>query len=599
MGAQFRGSLVPLADLEEPSPLVRVTPAFYLRLRSVTQHASCFSQVSILRVGIEMDLLLCAGLTAVESILANNIPGQESRPVSGKVSFALFLGQYFVVKFYRIFLYHRYFSPLRHIPGPTDNHFLFGQALNFLRAETPTTLYIKWTREYPDVPFIRYLTWGNTEVLFPVNINAHREVLQYQCYSLQKPAWFLRIVKEVAGHGLILMEGEEHKAHRKMLGGSFSLKNIRKLKPIFQEKARDLVRYFDQCIRENDNQTGVIDCTTTFSKAILDIMGQAILGVKLDYVKPTDEKSEQSNIIKKGCSFHEAYDIFFSPDGMGKLLLFANGFFPTRWMPFKANRDFLFAMDWLNDVLRGLIRDRTREVTAATAAGKYEANDSMDLVTFVVEESLPGGIAEGIGETEFLGHLLEFMAAGHDTSANMLSWALYIMALNPDIQDTLREELMQVAADPTFNELERLPYLEAFSKETLRIYSPSTTYQRETNTDIVVEGVHIPNGTLFDLCPSVTLLNPAIWGEDVDDFKPTRWNHLTGDQLSPYAFSPFSNGPRICIGRGFAMFEIKTILFEIVRNYRFISVDSGFTVENPGFTLRPHGLKVRFEKIKN
>ncbi|KAI1406928.1 cytochrome P450 [Hypoxylon sp. FL1857] len=476
-----------------------------------------------------MDVILCAGLTAVESLVANNLPGRPTGPVSGQVALALFLAQYLAVKYYRIFLYHKYFSPLRHIPGPTNNHFLFGQAINFLKAETPTTLYVKWMREHPDAPFIRYLTWGNTEVLVPVNLNAHREVLQFQCYSLQKPTWFLRIVKEVAGHGLILMEGEEHKAHRKMLGGSFSLKNIRKLEPIFQEKAKDICRYFNQCIRENDNKTGFIDCTTTFSKAILDIMGQAILGVNLDYVKPDEDKAEDSaqtngKALKKGCSFHEAYDVFFSPKAMGKVLLFANGFIPTRWLPLQANREFLFAMDWLNDVLRNLIRDRYREVSAATAAGKYESKDSRDLVTFVVEESMPGGVAEGIGENEFLGHLLEFMAAGHDTSANMLSWSLYVMALNPDIQDELRAELSTLSSNPTYNELDRLPYLEAFSKEVLRIYSPSTTYHRETNTDIVVEGVHIPKGTLVDLCPSVTLLNPAIWGDDVDEFDPQRWN---------------------------------------------------------------------------
>ncbi|KAI0843577.1 cytochrome P450 [Hypoxylon sp. FL0890] len=551
-----------------------------------------------------MDLILCAGLTALESLVANHLPGRETGPFTTQVVLALFLAQYFAIKYYRIFLYHKYFSPLRHVPGPTNNHFLFGQAINFLKAETPTTLYIKWMREHPDAPFIRYLTWGNTEVLVPVNVNAHREVLQFQCYSLQKPRWFLRIVKEVAGHGLILMEGEEHKAHRKMLGGSFSLKNIRKLEPIFQEKAKDISRYFNKCIRENDNKTGVIDCTTTFSKAILDIMGQAILGVNLNYVKPGDEdKTEEStqvqeNGLKKGCSFHEAYDVFFSPKAMGKVLLFANGFIPTRWLPLQANREFLFAMDWLNDVLRNLIRERYREVSTATAAGKYEPKDSRDLVTFVVEESMPGGVAEGIGEREFLGHLLEFMAAGHDTSANMLSWSLYVMALNQDIQDRLRAELNRLPENPSYNDLDRLPYLEAFSKECLRMYSPSTTYHRDTNTDIVVEGIHIPRGTLVDMCPSTTLLNPAIWGDDVDKFDPTRWDRLTGDQLSPYAFSPFSNGPRICIGRQFAMFEIKTILAEIVRKYRFVSVDQGFTVENPGFTLRPHGLRVRLEQIK-
>ncbi|KAI2615518.1 cytochrome P450 [Hypoxylon sp. NC1633] len=544
-----------------------------------------------------MDLILCAGLAATESFLANKVSGRDASPVSSLTALVLFSVQYLAVKYYRIFLYHEYFSPLRAVPGPKHN-----QALNLLRAETPTTLYVKWMREHPEAPFIRYLTWANTEVLVPNSLNAHREVLQFQCYSLSKSNWFLRIVKEVAGHGLILMEGDEHRAHRKMLGGSFSLKNIRKLEPIFQGKARDLCRYFDERIRENNGTTGVIDCTTTFSKAILDIMGSAILGVSLDYVKPDDTGAEKSvqaqkNDFNKGFTFYEAYEVFFSPNTVGKILLFANGFLPTRWLPLQANREFLSAMNWLNDVLRNLIRDRYRDVSKAVAAGKYEAKDSRDLVTFIVEESLPGGIAEGIGEDEFLGHLLEFMAAGHDTSANMLSWSLYILATKHDIQEKLRAEVNVLPPNPSYTELDKLPYLENFCKETLRVYSPATTYHREANIDLVIEGVRIPKKTLVDLCPSVTLLNPAIWGDDVDEFDPTRWDRLTGEQLSPYAFSPFSNGPRICIGRQFALFEIKTILAEIVRNYRFVSVDQDFTVENPSFTLRPHGLKVRFEKI--
>jgi cytochrome P450 len=283
--------------------------------------------------------------------------------------------------------------------------------LNLLKAETPTTLYVQWMNQYPDAPFIRYLSIANAEVLVPNSLNAHKEILQTQCYSLSKAKWFLRVVKEVAGHGLILMEGDEHRAHRKMLGNSFSLKNIRKLEPIFKEKAKDICLFFDQTIAENDGKTGAFDCTTTFSKAVLDIMGSAILGVDLNYVKPSESIDPNSSAqlqasgLNNDCTFHEAYDVFFAPGPIGRLLLFANGFVPTRWLPLETNREFLFAMDWLNGVLTNIIRDRYRAVSAAKAEGKYEPKDSKDLVTFIVEESMPGGTAEGIGEREFLGHV--------------------------------------------------------------------------------------------------------------------------------------------------------------------------------------------------
>ena len=296
--------------------------------------------------------------------------------------------------------------------------------MNLYKAESPTALYIKWMREHPDAPFIRFLTWANTEVLVPNSLNANRDVVQTHCYSFSKPPWFLRVVKELGGRGVILMEGEEHRAHRRMLGGPFSFKNIRKLEPIFQEKAKDICAYFDQCIEENDKRTGVIDCTGTFSKAILDIMGEAILGVNLNYVKKplsgTSEKSLHNNSnadnntnggrkpaadLTERYTFHEAYRQFFTPGTVGKALLFANGFVPTRWLPLQANRDFLDATGWLHDVLRGIIRDRYRDVRAAMASGEYESKDSRDLITFIVEESMPGGVAEGIKEDDFLGHV--------------------------------------------------------------------------------------------------------------------------------------------------------------------------------------------------
>lgn len=115
--------------------------------------------------------------------------------------------------------------------------------------------------------------------------------------------------------------------------------------------------------------------------------------------------------------------------------------------------------------------------------------------------------------------------------------------------------------------------------------------------DVVIDGVHIPKGTMLDIVPSVTMLNPTIWGNDVDMPDPTRWDRLEGDQSSPYAFQAFANGSRICIGKSYAMLEIKCVLIELVPKFRFHAVDKPFTIENPGFAMRPNGLEVRVERI--
>lgn len=175
--------------------------------------------------------------------------------------------------------------------------------------------------------------------------------------------------------------------------------------------------------------------------------------------------------------------MFFAPKGLSKFLLYANGYFPTRWIPLEANRKYLRSMDWLNNEILGLIRQRYRAVAEAKEAGTWdpESTEDRDLLTLIAEESGPGGSTEGLGEVDLKGHLLQLMAAGHDTSANMLGWSTHILATRHDVQDRLRQELMTVPADASFADLDRLPYLEGFVKEALRLYSPGMLKEKKKN----------------------------------------------------------------------------------------------------------------------
>ncbi len=91
--------------------------------------------------------------------------------------------------------------------------------------------------------------------------------------------------------------------------------------------------------------------------------------------------------------------------------------------------------------------------------------------------------------------------------------------------------------------------------------------------------------------------NPLIWGDDADKVDPTRFDRLSGEQLSPYAYESFSQGPRICIGKTLAMMEMKVILTELVRNFQILDSKKEFTLENPSLSLRPNGLEIRFQRI--
>lgn len=138
---------------------------------------------------------------------------------------------------------------------------------------------------------------------------------------------------------------------------------------------------------------------------------------------------------------------------------------------------------------------------------------------------------------------------------------------------------------------------------------------REAAQDIVIEGVQIPKGTQIDMTPAVVHTSTDIWGQTATMFDADRWDNLVGDAANPYAWEPFGQGPRTCPGKNFALAEIKAILVELIRQWRFIGVErsdgtevllsngdeeigKGIKVENPALTYCPAGgLRVRFERL--
>ncbi|KAK8080878.1 cytochrome P450 [Apiospora hydei] len=588
-----------------------------------------------------MDLLACAAFSLAEVQLAKSLSMTRTEtPQLASIAAILFLGQYLLLKFYRVFLYHRYFSPLRHLPGPTDNHFLFGQSINFMRSESPTGLYVKWMKQWPDAPVIRYLGVFNREVLVVNSPTAYKHLLQNNCYSFVKPGWWRKAVREIEGDGLIMMEHDEHRAHRKMLNGTLSAPSVKKLEPVVWEKAREVGLLFDSAIAADPSgNTGIISSSDTFSKFTLDIMGRITLGFEMNHLGSTAETYRQGKLEKSPSSrskqpvlsgdptFHEAYMAMFGQSTFGNLLTFVNAFFPIRWLPLEANRLYLRGTSWINRTLSSIIRKRQEEVTRATEVGSYEKENSRDIITFIAEETLPGGPAAGLKDNHFLGHILQLMAGGVDTTANMIAWSSYVLAGHHDIQARLQGEILDFLSrvpEPTYPDIDTLPYLNGFVKELLRVHCPgknfapfissiahtlliipptyhllltATTIHRQALHDVILDGVHVPKGTEVDAAFAMPMTNPLIWGADADQIKPERWSHLTTEQKSPYAFPAFSSGPRMCIGMNLAYLEMKVVLVEIMRRYRFVEVVQEPRLQSPSFLLHANGLEVRVERI--
>ncbi|KAL6159747.1 hypothetical protein ACJQWK_05597 [Exserohilum turcicum] len=121
---------------------------------------------------------------------------------------------------------------------------------------------------------------------------------------------------------------------------------------------------------------------------------------------------------------------------------------------------------------------------------------------------------------------------------------------------------------------------------------------RQAVEPVTIENVYIPAGTNVIVSPQVSQSHPHIWGSSADTFEPDRWNSLSSESASPYAFQAFSSGPRVCIGKMLSMLEFKAILVDIIKKYDFEAVEEKLVLENY-LTLRPRGgLRVRFRVIE-
>lgn len=117
---------------------------------------------------------------------------------------------------------------------------------------------------------------------------------------------------------------------------------------------------------------------------------------------------------------------------------------------------------------------------------------------------------------------------------------------------------------------------------------------RQAAEAVTIENTYIPAGTNVIISPQVSQSHPDIWGPSAAEFDPDRWDSLSPESSSPYATQAFSSGPRVCIGKGLAMLEFKSLLIDIVKKYNFEPVEEELVLENY-LTLRPKGgLRVKF-----
>lgn len=193
-----------------------------------------------------------------------------------------------------------------------------------------------------------------------------------------------------------------------------------------------------------------------------------------------------------------------------------------------------------------------------------------------------------LSDQELRDEVMTLLLAGHETTANALSWTLMLLSQHPKSEAKLLQELHSVLGDrpPTVTDLNQLPYLQTVIKESMQLYLPVWPLSREVVRECQIGGYRLPPGTLVYVSPWVMHRDSRFF-EAPDQFRPERWADHLEQSSPPGAYLPFGDGPRVCIGQSFAMMEVKLLLARIVQTFHLTLVSDHPIELLPSITLRP------------
>ncbi|XP_011500618.1 PREDICTED: cytochrome P450 4C1-like [Ceratosolen solmsi marchali] len=189
-----------------------------------------------------------------------------------------------------------------------------------------------------------------------------------------------------------------------------------------------------------------------------------------------------------------------------------------------------------------------------------------------------------------------FIFAGHTTITSAISWAFFMIGNNQNVQIKLQEELKEIFTtdnEPiTIQKLEKLQYMDRVIKEVLRLYPSISSFDRLVDSNVVIDNYFIPKGIAVRLHIYQLHHDPEVW-EDPETFNPDRFLPENNAQRHPYAYVPFSAGPRNCIGQKFAILEIKIALTVILRKWHIASLLKPSEIKIiSNFILKPFDKKI-------
>lgn len=429
-------------------------------------------------------------------------------------------------------------------PGPRIHS--LGGSFQAFRAD-PIGFLTKCAADYGDLSYFRA---AHQHMYFLNSPALVQEALVAKNAHFMKSR-ILQRAKTLLGDGLLTNEGAAHLRQRRLVQPAFHRDRlIRYAEKMSALAVRSRSRYTDGAIVEIDRE---------MMRLTLSIVGRTLFSAEVEEDAAT--VGEAMNAIV----------------GMMPVLMFPLSQY-LRFLPLPFMRRFQQAGETLDKTIYRIINER-----------RASGEDAGDLLSMLLLTRDTEGDNSGMTDKQIRDETLTLFIAGHETTATALTWAWHLLAANPDAEAKMHRELDEVLGgrEPSFEDVQKLPYTGHVFGETMRLYPPAWAIGRMATADIELGGYTVPKKSIVLLSPYV-MHRSAKWWPEPAVFRPERWE-VEDAERPKFAYFPFGGGPRVCIGERFAWMEGVLILAALGRKWRFRRADDRPVELAPLLTLRPKG----------
>lgn len=415
----------------------------------------------------------------------------------------------------------------------------------------PAEFLLECARRYGDIVHYRL---GLTDAFLIVHPDLIKDILVTHQHQFLK-GYGLQWAKSFLGEGLLTSEGDFHTRQRRLSQPAFHRQRIAGYAGVMTSYA--------QRARERWTDGASLDMSHEMMQLTLAIVGKALFDA--------DIESEADEIGESLTAILRLFYRFAIP--------FAGA---VNRLPLPSNFRFLRARGRLNATIYRLIDERRR-------AGK----DQGDLLSMLLMARDEQGDGAGMSDIQLRDELMTLFLAGHETTANALTWTWYLLSQNPEVEARLHAEVAALPDRlPGLDDLPRLGYVERVFAESMRLYPPAWAVARRPVTEYGIGDYVAGKGSSVVMSSFVTQRDPRFF-PDPERFDPERWTAEAKASRPKFSYFPFGGGARQCIGEPFAWMEGILLIATLAQRWRFRLVPGHPVEPRPLITLRPrYGMRM-------